>query len=350
MLGWETKRADLPMNSEMTKNQRKMKSLSGSIDYQINKIFMESKIFCPGESKHKDKNRARDLLSEQQQPAISQNISKHTRIHAYSTAEDYKDTWHSFARFAKREFDLKDITLTSIDHIQAYFEDRIASKISISTWIKEAAHLSKFQNALELFVSKYQMDRAVGDFRLAINQLRPIARNCLSERYKRGGYIDPLGVISHIPNQRSRLVARIQFEGGARLREAVLIKQSQMLGFDMDPVTKKQKGKVHLSDTKGGKPRDIYLAPDTFRSLQEEINKELSRFSIKQKTYAAHIAEAAKMTGESNCGTHDFRYSFAQNRYLELTDAKVGLCHEQAIQQISWEMGHERASITMHYL
>lgn len=327
-----------------------MKSLSGGIDYQVNKIFIESKIFCPGESKHKDKNRARGLLSLQEQPAISQNISKYTRIHAYSTAQDYKDTWHLFARFAKREFGLKDITLTSVNHIQAYLEDRIAAEISISTWIKEAAHLCKFQNALEAFIAKYQMDRGSEDFRPAINQLRPIARNSLSQKYKRGGYIDPLEVIAQIRNPRSRLVAQVQFEGGARLHEATVIKQSQLDGFVIDPLTNEQKGRVHLDNTKGGKARDIHVLPDTFRSLEREIKKEMCRLSVNQKTYAAHVAEAAKMTGESNRGTHDFRYSFAHNRYLELTDGKVGLCHEQAIQQISWEMGHERAAITMHYL
>jgi integrase len=327
-----------------------MKVLRGSVDHQLNQIFLDSKIFVPGTSRHKDKNCARDILSSDNEPGTSQNISRLSNIYSYSSAQDYKDTWHLFGRYAKRRLGIKDMTTLNADHIVSYLEKRIDDRISLNTWKKEAAHLGKLQNALDLFSKKYGIKRNYADFRIAINSLRPLAKKILSLRYKKGGYIDPVEVINAVENYKSKIVAKIQLEGGARLREAVLMKKNQLCGLCKDPITKKPKGKVHLVDTKGGKPRDIFIFPDTFRLLQMEIEKKRGQLSIAQKTYMAHIAAAAKLTGESNRGTHDFRYCFAQNRYAELTGDVVGMCHEQVIQQISWEMGHERASITMHYL
>jgi hypothetical protein len=327
-----------------------MKSLCGSVDHQLTVIFKQSGIFGPGESKHKDKKRARDLLRAKNQTASPQNIAIHTKIHSYETAGDYKDTWHSFGHFAREKMGLKDLTLTSSLHIQAYLEKRMEDRISIGTWKKEAAHLGKLQNALEAFVARKQMDRTYEDFRETINELRPLARSELAKHYKVGGYDDPIEVLNCLDSGDSHLVGRIQHEGGARLREAVRFVAAQLLGVCEDPITRKVKGRLHLKDTKGGKPRDIYVSLRTYQDLQRAIVRGNGLFMINQKTYASHLARAAQAAGESNQGTHDLRYCFAQERYVELTHAKVGLAHEQAIQQISWEMGHERASITMHYL
>jgi hypothetical protein len=45
----------------------------------------------------------------------------------------------------------------------------------------------------------------------------------------------------------------------------------------------------------------------------------------------------------------DFSWNFAQEGTEELQE-KWKLNHDQARQEISWEMKHERANITEHYL
>ena len=45
---------------------------------------------------------------------------------------------------------------------------------------------------------------------------------------------------------------------------------------------------------------------------------------------------------------HGFRWTFAQNRVREYQNN--GYTYEQALQGVSWEMKHYRASITEHYL
>jgi hypothetical protein len=47
-------------------------------------------------------------------------------------------------------------------------------------------------------------------------------------------------------------------------------------------------------------------------------------------------------------GSHGLRWNFAKRRIMEY--AKAGYTYEQSLQAVSWEMKHNRASITEHYL
>ncbi len=90
-----------------------------------------------------------------------------------------------------------------------------------------------------------------------------------------------------------------------------------------------------------------------FTVLEKTVAFHGGVLHVSMVSYAKAVRQAASRAGEALGGTHAFRYCFARKRYKELTmglSGKCGLTHEAAIQQISWEMGHERASITMLYL
>ena len=334
--------------------------MRGSVDYQITRIFNESGIFRPGTSRHKEKDAARKELAGEGLPASSEALADATGLHSYTYARDCKDTWHRLGHFAKEALAVKDMTLLHGGHVEQYLLRRIQDDISYGSWKKEAAHIGKLENALrEWTARKSDAEFASPGIRLAAldPELRVLAREQLQRGGKTFGHFDnPEAVIMRLESDLQcafALVAGIQFEGGARCREACRITEDQLLGVEPDRFTGRLKGTIHLTDTKGGKPRSIQVGRELYARLETAVHKHKGVLHVSMGSYAKAVRSAARSVGESLGGTHAFRYCFARKRYKELTmpsPAGAYLSHEAAIQQISWEMGHERATITMLYL
>ena len=334
--------------------------MRGSVDYQITRIFNESGIFRPGTSRHKEKDAARKELAGQGLPASSEALTDATGLHSYAYARDCKDTWHRLGRFAKDVLAVKDMTLLHGDHIEQYLLRRIQDSVSYDSWKKEAAHIGKLENALrELHHKDSDTDFVSPGIRLAAldPELRTLAREQLRKGGKTFGHFEnPAAVIKALESSSQSafaLVAGIQLEGGARCREACRITEGQLLGVKRDQFTGRMAGQIHLTDTKGGKPRTIRVSTELYAKLEETLPFQGGVLHVLMGSYAKAVRLAARFAGEQLGGTHAFRYCFARRRYKELTmpsPTGAGLSHEAAIQQISWEMGHERATITMLYL
>lgn len=332
----------------------------GSVDYQITRIFNESCIFCPGTSRHREKDSVRKELAAHGQPASSEAIAEGTGLHSYTYARDCKDTWHQFARFAKEVLHVRDMTTLDARATERFLLQRIQDGISYETWRKEAAHIGKLENALCKWraASGDTRERTPGIRKAALDpELRRLAREQLSRSGKEFGHFEqPESVIAHmvsVPQPEFILASRIQFEGGARCREACQITEKQLRGTAPDPLTGTMRGHIHLTDTKGGKPRTIQIGTQLYADLESAIEDSNGIFYVSMSSYAKAVRIAARAVGETLGGTHAFRYCFARNRYWELTGHApkgAGLTHEAAIQQVSWEMGHERADVTLLYL
>lgn len=313
--------------------------MRGSVNYQINQIFVQSGIFQPGTSKHTDKISAKDSLPKGQQTAS--NVAQQTNIHSFKYAEDCKDTWHKLGHYARQEHGLKDMTQLSDRHVQSFLEKKIDDVTKYDSWNKIASHVNKLENALRDFTQKEH------DLRHVTDRVRDVAKSELDRSEPPvKGYENPKSVIDNIKNEDAQLTAKLQLEGGCRREEAVQVKNEQLKGLADDPATGGRKGVVELTDTKGGKEREIYISPRTYAQLEERTQNDT--FKISENSYSKHVQEAAAEAGESQSGTHDFRYNFAAERYNQCVEH--GLNNEQALQQTSWELGHERADITLHYL
>ena len=334
--------------------------MRGSVDYQITRIFNESGIFRPETSRHKEKDAARKDLAAQGIAASSEALADATGLHSYTYARDCKDTWHRLGRFAKESLYLKDMTKLDGFHVEAYLLRRIRDGISYASWKKEAAHIGKLENALrELHIKATGTGFPSPGIRYSAldPELRTLAREELRRSGKTFGHFDrPEAVIDCLDvllQSEFILTARIQHQGGARCREACRITEEQFHGLAPDPFTGKMTGHIHLTDTKGGKPRTIQVSTGLYDDLEKTVALHCGELRVSMGSYAKAIRQAAARAGEALGGTHAFRYCFARRRYMELTmglAGKNGLTHEAAIQQVSWEMGHERASITMLYL
>lgn len=332
--------------------------MHGSVDYQINRIFTESGIFKPGASRHEAKDAAKAALASCGLSATSSRLASLTLLNSYEYARDCKDTWHRLGHYARESLGLRDMAGLNGEHAEAYLLRRIQDGIHYRTWSKEAAHTGKLENALRAFYEHFSLSLPETGFGIREScqdaELRLLARETLKCGLKPFGYFEhPVAVLRELgstPQTDAELIARIQWEGGARCREACRITREQLLGGTVDAFTGKERGRIHLTDTKGGKPRTIRISPETYALLEARVRHFPLHMSM--GSYAALVRRAAKACNEANTGTHAWRYCFARERYRELTapTARQSLSHEAAIQQISWEMGHQRANITLLYL
>jgi integrase len=294
-----------------------------------------------------------------------QEVAAATKIYSYTYGRDCKRTWHALGQHAREKMGLRSMTRLNAEHVRSFLESKIAQGVTYDTFAKICAHIGKFENALGLLAAaKGYADKATYDFR-AVTQdkdLRDKAKGQLSRWQKdtpNRCFVDAAGVIAEIEAgsgehaQDYALSARLQLEGGCRQREASLIRPAQLLGLGHDEHTGKEVGRVKLlaSDTKGGKEREIQITPRTYAALEKAVERAQAQgqvWRVPTHGYRAAVSRAAQRAGESERGTHSLRYGYAAGRFSELLEH--GQVHEEAIQTVSWEMGHERADITLHYL
>ena len=73
-----------------------------------------------------------------------------------------------------------------------------------------------------------------------------------------------------------------------------------------------------------------------------------SKFKINRQDYYNDIKQAALISKEVSEGSHGLRWNFAKRRMFE--HGKADYTYSDSLQQVSYEMKHNRASITEHYL
>lgn len=315
--------------------------IRGSINFQVNKVFVESGIFQPGTSKHTEKSIARENGAK-----TWADLGQKLHIYSYGTAETYKDTWHQCAKWAKENLGVKDIEKLQASHIKAYLETKIADGIKYNSFERECAALAKFGNALNMYAAQAGKDTTY-EFREAIREIKQEASQTLDRTVETRAYEDPKGVISAINDRTYQVVASIQHEGGARLNEVWRIEKEDLKGLKEDPHTGKQMGVIEVVG-KGGKEREIHVSPETYQAVASIVERE-GNLNFDKDHYREALKEAAIESGQDYHGSHGLRWNFAQERMSEL-ESKTSMTYEERQQEIAWEMGHERADITERYL
>ena len=135
-------------------------------------------------------------------------------------------------------------------------------------------------------------------------------------------------------------------EGGARIEGVALIKQEQLLGTKLDSITNTQKCIIFTKE-KGGKEGEVLVSIETYHALKSYLSQH-PLFKINRQTYYEDIKQSSKRCKESSEASHGLRWNFAKRRMFEY--AKAGYSYADSLQQVSYEMKHNRASITKHYL
>jgi len=279
---------------------------------------------------------------------INPNHSNFQMVSSYKTMESYRNVWNNFFNYLKEHWHIKDAEQISSEHISAYMDYKIEYYPSKQYLEKISAALGKLEIALKLYSKEKYGEAKPYDFsirQVILNHARNF--ELVVDNYHNRAYADPLLLIQALrENPLHQIAACIEYEGGARLEGCALIKKEQLLGFKYDPITNEQKG-VLLTKEKGGKVGEVLITQKTYECLEACIAL-YDIFKLKRSDYYQAIKKACQTLNVPSEGTHGLRWNFAKRRMFEY--AKAGYTYEQSLQAVSWEMKHNRAYITEHYL
>lgn len=304
--------------------------MRGSVYYQSSQLVKQ--IFVEG-AKKEDK--------------INLNHKHYQVVSSYKSMETYRNIWNNFFNYLLEHWKIKDFEKIESEHIAAYMDYKIEYYPSKQYLEKISAALGKLEIALKLFsknVSKLEKDYDFSIRQKMLDNARDLKQ--VANNYHNRAYSNPNLLISNLKDSMHKVAATMQLEGGARLEGVALIKAEQLLGTKVDSITNKEVGIV-LTKEKGGKEGEVLVSLDTYTDLESYI-LEYNKFKINRQKYYNDIKQAAIASNETPEASHGLRWNFAKRRMFEY--GKAGYSYEDCLQQVSYEMKHNRASITQHYL
>jgi len=261
--------------------------------------------------------------------------------------ESYRSIWNNFFNYLKEQWNIKDFEKISAEHVVAYMDYKIEYYPSKQYLEKITSALGKLEIALKFFAKNIHGVEKEYDFSIRqtiLNEARDL--KFVANNYHNRAYNNPELLISNLQNPLHKLAAKIQYEGGARIEGVALIKQEQLLGAKLDSITGIKKGIIFTKE-KGGKEGNILVSLETYNELKNYLSKN-SKFKINRQAYYKDIKQAALLSKENPEASHGMRWNFAKRRMFEYAYANYN--YKESLQQVSYEMKHNRASITQHYL
>ena len=304
--------------------------MRGSVYYESSQLVKQ--IFVEG-AKKEDK--------------INLNHEHYQVVSSYKSMETYRNIWNNFFNYLLEHWKIKDFEKIESEHIAAYMDYKIEYYPSKQYLEKISAALGKLEIALKLFsknVSKLEKDYDFSIRQKMLDNARDLKQ--VANNYHNRAYSNPNLLISNLKDSMHKVAATMQLEGGARLEGVALIKAEQLLGTKVDSITNKEVGIV-LTKEKGGKEGEVLVSLDTYTDLESYI-LEYNKFKINRQKYYNDLKQAAIASNETPEASHGLRWNFAIRRMFEY--GKAGYSYEECLQQVSYEMKHNRASITQHYL
>jgi integrase len=261
--------------------------------------------------------------------------------------ESYRNIWNNLFNYLKEHWSIKDCEKIEEYHILAYIDYKIEYYPSKQYLQKIISAIGKLEIALNRFSKQYKADPKLYNFDIRKYILQEsIDLKFVANNYHNRAYKNPEFIISNLLNPLHKLAATIELQGGARIEACSLIKQTQLLGYKIDTITNTKKGIIFTKE-KGGKEGEVLVSIQTYNQLKQYFTSN-KIFKINRQTYMKDIRDTCKTLGVVPKGSHGFRWNFAKNRMLEY--AKAGYSYQDSLQQVSYEMKHNRASITEHYL
>ena len=275
------------------------------------------------------------------------NHEHYQMVASFKTMESYRNIWNNFFNYLKEHWNIKDFEKIQSEHIQSYMEYKVEYYPSKQYLEKISASLGKLEIALKLFsknISKHEKDYDFSIRQTILDNARDL--KLVANNYHNRAYSNPELLISNLKNHLHKIAAKIQYEGGARIEGVALIKSEQLIGVKIDFITKSKK-KAIFTKEKGGKEGNVLVSCTTYEELEKVILRD-GKFKIKRQDYYNDLKQAAIASNETPEASHGLRWNFAKRRMFEY--GKAGYSYEDCLQQVSYEMKHNRASITQHYL
>ena len=278
---------------------------------------------------------------------VNPNDENYQMVASFKTMESYRNIWNNFFNYLKEHWGIRDFEKISGEHVAAYMDYKIEYYPSKKYLAKISSALGKLEIALKLFSKNIRGVEKDYDFSIRqtiLDNARDL--KLVASNYHNRAYANPEQLIANLKDDYHRLAAQIQYQGGARIEGVALIKPEQLQGTKIDAITNKEVGIIFTKE-KGGKVGEVLVNIDTYNSLENYFFFE-TVFKINRQKYYNDLKQAAMLSKEDPEASHGLRWNFAQRRMFEY--GKAGFKYNDCLQQVSYEMKHNRASITKHYL
>lgn len=261
-------------------------------------------------------------------------LSREMPVVSDSTQRKYVEIWREANQYFKEEYGIKSTAKIQPKHFRAFAYDAIDRGITLNSYNTYMAAMGKYGVVLN------SANKTPKNFQAAIKETRPVAKEELPQKEQSRAYENP----EHLHRNLSpdhKLIAQLQTEIGARVSEVLDVKYGRNLIVDGD------KTFVKLTNTKGGRIRTQEVKGDLAQRLRDRITPQ-TPLKSDYKSYVKELRKSSRIEDIPYNGTHGFRWNYAQRRAEELHDK--GVSPEEMLQTIALELGHSRASISLHYL
>jgi len=297
--------------------------MQGNFKWQVNEIFKEIKAI--GNSKFEAKNDARQAGAHG-----SHGIAEKIGVYGIKTMDNYRNAVAGFAKWAKENAGLKDLTKTTGTVVKAYLDSRIATNIAHKTFELDKAALNKFEVALNKYAENHNLNRTY-DFKL--NESFKSEHKNLEHADIRAYDKKDVDKLLSIDNKAANLAVRLAYSAGLRKSEILKLSISNL-----------KENKIEIIGSKGGKDRIVSQILD--KSLIQDIKafmKENNIEKLGQAIYGSKINYEIRAALGNTGSIHALRHNYAINILKDL-EAK-GYSHIEAMHMTSVELGHNRTEI-----
>ncbi len=250
---------------------------------------------------------------------------------------------------------------------------------SPKTFVAELSAFAALERGLTVVSAQYRRNSIIYDFQRERDAVRATARKqvCRQRTRRQSRALEnPEAVVAALGNPKHQIMARLQLECGCRaegvgaprrwhnpLRYANFCgrglhaekahptqnEPDALLPLIADPVTDEM-CRPFWTKEKGGKVATKYCPLPLADKVLQWLDGGRRELFEDYVVYLAAINKAMAATGQSATGrgTHALRFCFAQRRYRQCL--RHGMSDEQAKEQVSHEMSHNRPDITEIYL
>jgi len=298
--------------------------MQGSINYQTNQIWnqldqiKESKLDERKITKNKGAN--------------GHKVSQY--VHGVKYKKDILQIARELGNFAKNNFNIRDMQKINNDVIHKFIHNKIEDGILHDSLKGYITKLEKVHSGLSMMPKKLKSHNNMFDRNILVQLRKDVSQFAIRSEHKNRAYINPHAIISRMKGVYN-LAAQLQLNYGLRVTEATQVLSVQML----------ESNKI-LINGKGGFTRIIEADVKLYNEINRYI-KENGSLSIKYKHYEKELRSAVKFKGEKYSGTHGLRYNYAQAKLEEYSKT---MPYQNALQKVSYDLGHKRAEITKYYL
>ena len=259
-----------------------------------------------------------------------QNIS--TKAHSISSIQNMRTVATQYFNHVKENHEGRVLENVNADTMKEFIDKKLEdglSGASANTYISELARISDNLNQLGVdTVSRAE----ITDYRNELKEDYNLQSEHINRAYENASEI----VSSMYENTAYGLSSELQYELGLRADDA---SNSEKWSINED-------GSLHIENSKGGIEYDTkVLNEDLLEKVREAIEQD---YKVAYEDYREALKDAVNENNEEWHGTHGLRYDFAQERFEELKEQ--GLNDNEALAEVSLEMGHSREEITEHYL